>query len=413
MKVLIIYRLAHFWSMGEGRGTPSFVRTLEGLASRGHEVHVSLPATPDAPDGGEEPYVGATLHRGPAPRRLRQTPGLRRAAYHLERTRAYFCYRRWALTAARRVAAAHRPDIVVALGFFEVPVGRKLARSLGVPNVSRLFGNGLGQFLHRPLRFYTNFPEVIAFRTPADLMIMTNDGSDGDKVARRLGVPDDRFVFLYNGLDFDLFKPGPPDPQIRELLQIRSDQPLLIAVTRLHFEKRLERAIQALAKLHRTAPDAVLALVGEGPEEENLRRLAGELGVSGSVRFPGSVPQTDLPDWYRSADLSLSLLDRTNANNPVFEAMACGCPVVALNTGSTGELIRHGRTGILVERAGLPDLGRTLADTLADRNRLAAIAEESARHIRSVLPTPRQRLDMEVDLLEEVFRRHTESHGSD
>ncbi len=409
MRVLIIYRLAHFWSMGEGRGTPSFVRTLQGLASRGHEVHVSLPATQDAAGVAAEPYMGAMLHREPAPGALYQTPGLRRAAYHLERTRAYFCYRRWALAAARKVVAANRPDIVVSLGFFEVPVGRTLARSLDVPNVSRLFGNGLGQFLHRPLRFYTNFPEVLAFRTPADLMIMTNDGSDGDKVARKLGVPEDRFVFLFNGLDFDLFKPGPPDPEIRASLEVLPDQPLLIAVTRLHFEKRLERAIQGLAELHTTAPGSVLALVGEGPEEEGLKRLANELGVSKSVRFPGSVPQTELPRWYRSADLLLSLLDRTNANNPVFEAMACGCPVVALNTGSTGELIRHGRTGILVERAGLAELGRTLADALADTGRLAVIAEESARHIRSVLPTPRQRLDMEVDLLEEVVRRHTES----
>jgi glycosyltransferase involved in cell wall biosynthesis len=289
---------------------------------------------------------------------------------------------------------------VLALGHFEAPVARKVAQECQVPNVTRLFGCFLR--LDDRFRFLANYPEIVAYRTPADLMIVTNDGSQGDRAARQLGFPLDRFVYLRNGLDFSRFCPGPSSPQIREQLGIGPDQPLLITVTRLALEKKLERAIDAMPRLLERVPGAVLALVGDGPERARLVDQVAHRGLAHAVRFPGAVEHGRLPEWYRTADLVLSLLDRTNASNPVFETMACARLPVALDSGQTRDLIEHGKNGIVVTSGELPRLGDILADLIQDAERRERLAQAAGKHIRELLVTVEERLAYEVDLLEAV-----------
>ena len=398
--------------MGEGKGATSFTRILEAIASFGHEVHVSLPAPLGEEAPPTEDYRGFSMHRAPTRKRLLPTADLPLPLRLYDRVACYLRYQRWADRTAGALAAAVRPDLILSMGTFEVPAARRLGTKLGVPNVTRLFGNGLAMYMRDPKRFYANFPEVLAFRTPADLLILTNDGADGEKLARRLHVPAERFVHLRNGLDFEVFTPGPPSGEVRRRLGLNPSQPLLLTVTRLAREKMLGRAIGALPELLRSRPDAVLALVGEGPEREALESQARDLGVTAALRFPGAVANRELPDWYRHAGLVLSLLDRTNASNPVFEAMACERVVVALDAGMTHEIVKDGETGVLVRRSDLPRLGSILAGLLDDPERRRRMGEAAHRHIRSLLVSPKERLAREVHLLEEVVLRSRGARGT-
>jgi glycosyltransferase involved in cell wall biosynthesis len=202
-----------------------------------------------------------------------------------------------------------------------------------------------------------NFPEVIAFRTPCSRLILTNDGANGEAVAARCGVSPERFVHLRNGLDFSHFTPGPPDPAVFARLGVAPGAPLLMTVTRLALEKKLERLITAMPSLLRRHPSAVAVLVGEGPERKKLEDLARSLGVESAVKMPGAVANSDLPTLYRSATLVLSLLDRTNASNPVFEAMAAATPR-GLETGTTREIVVPDRT-VLLSRRDLSGIRRS------------------------------------------------------
>jgi glycosyltransferase involved in cell wall biosynthesis len=300
--------------------------------------------------------------------------------------------------AASQVVQQHAPDLVVGFGPFEAPVAGRIARRVGVPNVTRLFGCCLR--LDDWKRFYSNYPEIAAYKTPSDLFIVTNDGSPGDKVAERLGIPKDRFLYIRNGLDFDRFQPGPRSANVREHQRIDSEQPLLITVTRLVREKKLERALQAMPRLLEKFPNAILALLGDGPEREALQTRSVKMGLAERVRFPGSVEHARLPEWYRSADILLSLLDRTNASNPVFEAMSCGRVPVVLDAGSVREVIRNGETGVVISPGELPRLGEILSDLLADQARLQRIGKAAATSIRELLMSIEDRLNYEVDVLE-------------
>jgi L-malate glycosyltransferase len=411
LKILVLYAQPTFWSMGEGRGTEIFTRLPEAMAARGHRVMVSLPgAAGEAVAAEIEHYHGFELHRKAAARSFVQNAQLRLPARLRDRLSCWRSYQRWALAAARRSCAETNPDLVLGMGIFEAPAAHRLAVELGVPCAVRLFGNNLSMNLHTPLKLYANFPEVIAFRTPADVLVLTDDGADGEAVARRLKVRARKFVHMRNGVDFDLFHPGPPSPEIRRAVGLREDQPLLITVTRLAAEKKLERAIDALCGLRSRRPDAVLALLGTGSEEARLKALARERGVTEAMLFPGAFLREDLPDWYRTADVVLSLLDRTNASNPVFEAMACGRPVVALDAGATGRVVQHGETGLLLPHQDLPRLGDILADLLADSELLGRMGRRGACVIHDLVMNKRERLDYEVDLLEDLVLARPGAH---
>ncbi|MDM7915499.1 MAG: glycosyltransferase family 4 protein, partial [Candidatus Eisenbacteria bacterium] len=382
-KFLIIYAQPTFWSMGEGIGAGSFSRTPSALASRGHDVHIVLPAPPGQPSSLET-KDGVHLHRFATGTRF-STPYAPLPIRLVERVYAWSAFQRIGTWEAMRIARELRPDIVLSYGTFEAPVARRVAQRLGVPNVVRLFGSALSMNLDDPIRFRLNFPEIRAFRTPCARLILTNDGADGERVARRLGVPCDRFIHLRNGLDFTHFVPGPEDPAVRERLGVPPGAPILLTATRLHQEKKLERVIDAVPELARRLPDAVAVLVGEGPERARLEAHVRRLGIERSVRMPGAVPNRDLVGWYRTAAIVLSLLDRTNASNPVFEAMACERCVVALDAGTTREVVVPEETGVLIERSDLPRLGNVLADLLADPGRRERLGKAARRHVRSIL----------------------------
>jgi glycosyltransferase involved in cell wall biosynthesis len=400
-RFLIVYAQSGFWSMGEGIGAGSFWRTPSALVERGHEVHIVLPAPAGQPAGDME-RDGMRLHFYASPIEF-VLPMASLPVRLARRISVYSTYQRIGTRSAMTVAKAVRPDIVLGFGTFEAPVARKVAQSLGVPNVTRLFGNSLSLTLDDPIRFHLNFPEVRAFKTPCARLILTNDGADGEKVAQRCGVPRERFVHLRNGLDFEMFKPGPPDPSVFEKLGPAPGTPILMTVTRLAFEKKLERVIDAMPALLARAPDAVAALVGEGPERPRLEARARGLGVAHAVLMPGAVANRDLPAWYRSAAIVLSLLDRTNASNPVFEGMACERCVVALDTGTTRELVVDGETGVLVEPRDLGGLGATLADLVLDPARRERLGTAARAHVRSMLLDPPARMDQEIAILLQVI----------
>jgi glycosyltransferase involved in cell wall biosynthesis len=186
---------------------------------------------------------------------------------------------------------------------------------------------------------------------------------------------------------------------VRARLGVPADAPLLLTATRLAAEKKLERAIDALKGLLAFRPDAYLALLGSGGEEERLRQRAREAGCESRVLFPGGIVQAELPDWYRSADVVLSLLDRTNGANPVFEAMACGRPVVVLDTGTTRAVVEDGRTGVVLPPEDLPRLGEILHSLLADPERMARLGSAAAAAIRGKVMDLNARLALEVDLI--------------
>ncbi len=402
MKVLAAYPWPSFWSMGEGRGAPSFFLSVTSFPRHGHEMHVVMPGSPGAP--AEEEYHGVTLHRFPTTTDFMPGPASGKLVQHW-RLRA--SYREWMATAVpalERVADAVGPDVLFGMGALGAPAAHRVASGRGLPNVTRLFGTSIGQVLGHPVKYRLRYREINAFRTPADAIILCDDGSGGDEIARMLGVDMDRLRFWPNGVDRDLLRGDVDEDGLRARLDIPRSAPVVLAVSRLDGEKRVDRLVDAAPALLERVPDAVVVVAGNGPRRRELEGLAVKLGVVEHVRFAGVLDREHLAAAYRVGTVFVTLSERTNIVNPLHEAMTAGLPVVALDTGRTGDVVRDDETGVLLARRDLPRLGELLAGLIEDgqrRERLGAAAAEDADRR---LPTLEERQRMEVEAVEAVVR---------
>ena len=117
----------------------------------------------------------------------------------------------------------------------------------------------------------------------------------------------------------------------------------------------------------RTGPALTCEIVGSGPEEESLRALAQDLGISSSVRFLGALPRAEALRELSGADLLVfpSLWHETFGLT-ILEAASRGVPAVVTNIGGQSSLVRDGVTGLLVPPGDPAELAAALRGLLAD-----------------------------------------------
>ncbi|MER5253604.1 MULTISPECIES: glycosyltransferase family 4 protein [unclassified Streptomyces] len=169
-----------------------------------------------------------------------------------------------------------------------------------------------------------------------------------------------RMVQLPPGVDEKTFHPGSGGDAVRARLGL-TDRPVVVCVSRLVPRKGQDTLILAMPRILAREPEAVLLIVGGGPYEKELRKLAAETGVSDSVRFTGAVPWEELPAHYGAGDVFAMPcrtrrggLDVEGLGIVYLEASATGLPVVAGDSGGAPDAVLDGETGWVV-RGGSPE----------------------------------------------------------
>ena len=169
-----------------------------------------------------------------------------------------------------------------------------------------------------------------------------------------------RMAQMPPGVDEKTFHPGSGGDEVRARLGL-TDRPVVVCVSRLVRRKGQDTLIRALPRILAAEPDTVLLIVGGGPYENDLRRLARETGVSSSVRFTGAVPWSELPAHYGAGDVFAMPcrtrrggLDVEGLGIVYLEASATGLPVVAGDSGGAPDAVLDGETGWVV-KGGSPE----------------------------------------------------------
>lgn len=167
-----------------------------------------------------------------------------------------------------------------------------------------------------------------------------------------------------------------------------------IQVGHLQRQKRADVTVRAFARLREAHPEAVLTLVGQGPEREALEALCRELGVSGAVRFLGQLPNTAALKEMSQARFFVMPSVREGFGIVYLEAMASGCVTIGTEGEGIADLMVSGENGFLVPPDDPEAIVRVVewcldhpveADTIAQRGRRDALGLTWARNAQQYI----------------------------
>ncbi len=313
------------------------VRTLEQLALLGHEALIFAPHDP--PDA----YAGHRVVNVPA---LSFKPWYPELFLGLPRPRL------------GRELDRFAPDIVhvvnpVVLGLW----GTLIAKQRNLPLLAS-YHTDLTQYamhLKLPMLQRPGARFLRDVHNQAHVNLVTSQPMMNS--AKGLGI--ERVRLWPKAVDTELFRPERATRAMRERLTAgHPDDKLMIYVGRLSFEKRLDWLYAPVTSL----PGVRLALVGEGPAENDLRRrFAGTNTV-----FTGYMAGAELASAYASADVFAFPSDTETLGFVAMEAMASGVPAVGARAGGIPDVIEHGVNGLMFTPLDLGDLTEQLRKLLFD-----------------------------------------------
>ena len=360
----------------------------KGLAARGHDIHVVLPAHPRLTRASNEDGV----HFHPfsyAPLRSMHAFGYAGSLAQDVRLRASaLVVTPIALVSAWSAAArvARKVGATIVHGHWVVPGGAiaaLAARSL--PHVISLHGSDVYVaerygFARRAARF--------AF---ARAGWGTACSDDLRRRAVAIGARADRITTIPYGVDSERFRPDVSRrAEVRRRLGVSDSTTTVFTAGRFVRKKGFAYLIDAFGLPSLASKDAVLVIGGSGDLEEELKTRAGRIGSS-RIRFTGLLSQDDMADHLAAADISVVPSVKDDAGNVdglpnvVMEALASATPLVATRAGGIASVVEDGLTGLLVEERSPAALATAIGRLIDDRalgSRLGRAARESviARH---------------------------------
>jgi glycosyltransferase involved in cell wall biosynthesis len=215
-----------------------------------------------------------------------------------------------------------------------------------------------------------------------------------------LGVaPRERFVVIRLGIELD--ERVAPElngrAESRHYLGIPGDRFAVGWIGRMTAVKRTDDVLVAFKRLRDGGVDAVLCMVGDGPDRLQLEQRAHELGVTRDTIFLGY--QEDVAPFYAAFDALV--LPSSNEGTPVsvIEALAAELPVVATRVGGVPDVVRDGDDGFLVEAGATDDLADRLGRLARDPALRARMGKRGRERV-----LPRYAVERLVEDVDELYR---------
>jgi PEP-CTERM/exosortase A-associated glycosyltransferase len=212
--------------------------------------------------------------------------------------------------------------------------------------------------------------ETSAFRR-VDAVTTICEGLRRDIVAR--GIPEQKVTVIPNAVDIEKFSVGGTgDAALRQQLGLDGHR-IIGFIGSFYAYEGLDLLLQAFPAILKAAPDVRLLLVGGGPQDDSLKKLAAGLGIQDKIIFTGRVPHDQVQRYYDLVDIlayprhSMRLTELVTPLKPL-EAMAQGRLLVASDVGGHKELIQNGKTGILFKAEDPQALANAVLHLLAEES---------------------------------------------
>ncbi len=201
-----------------------------------------------------------------------------------------------------------------------------------------------------------------------------------DELVEQRVAPLSKFTVIRLGIPLeDRLGDATADLDYRRLYGIPSTAFVIGWVGRMTGVKDTGAVLEIVRATRERGVDAVMCMVGDGPDRERLEQLAHDLGIARSSYFVGY--QSDVAGYYRLFDAFV--LPSVNEGTPVsaIEALASGTPVVANRVGGVPDVVRDGVDGFLVDPGDIDGAADRLAELASDPELRARFGESGRTHV--------------------------------
>jgi glycosyltransferase involved in cell wall biosynthesis len=222
-----------------------------------------------------------------------------------------------------------------------------------------------------------------------------------------LGVaPESKFRVIRLGIELDtrVSTDGAARTDTRRAMGVPEHRFVVGWIGRMTAVKRTDVVLKAFQALRDDGVDAVLCMVGDGPDRVAVEELAGQLGIVRHCLFPGY--QEEVGPFFAAFDVFV--LPSGNEGTPVtaIEALASGCPVVATRVGGLPDVVGDGVDGFLVEPGAVDELASRLGELARNpelRARMGAAGRERMQ--------TRYAVDRLIDDVDRLYRELLKKKG--
>ncbi len=213
----------------------------------------------------------------------------------------------------------------------------------------------------------------------------------GNDVRRALianeGLPAERVEVIYNGVDLEPYdRVRKTREAMRRELGVALEKFVIVQVARLDYLKDHRTAVRAVELLRSTRPNAMLLLVGEGPEREEIEMEIRTRNMSGHVRLLGA--RSDVPQLLGAADAMLLTSISEGFPLALIEGMAAGLPIVATDVGGVQEVLKADETGFMARAGNEREIASQLESLMDDSSLRARLGAAGKRRSRELFSEP-------------------------
>jgi len=176
---------------------------------------------------------------------------------------------------------------------------------------------------------------------------------------------------IYNTVDTGRFVIPSDSLQVHKLKNMlhTDGHPVIGMAARLREEKGQAHLLNAMPDIIKSIPDAVLLMVGDGPDRIKLQAIAENLGIAGHVIWAGNINHEQIPLFYAVMDVAAVPSMFEGFGLTAAEAMAAGLPVVASDVDGLREVVDHGKTGYLFPAGNSKSLAGYIKELISDTDK--------------------------------------------
>ncbi len=212
---------------------------------------------------------------------------------------------------------------------------------------------------------------------------------------RRSRIPPYKIGVLYNGVDVEKFRPRDKE-ECREKISLPGGKKIIGSLGRIHPCKGYVYLLKAGKEILSLYPEVAFVIGGEGEEKKRLENQVKREKIEGNFYFPGYVE--DRVSFLNSLDMAIFPSLYEGLGMSILEAMSCGIPVVASQTGGIREIIEDGKNGILVPPGEVRKLTQVILWLLRNPYKAKKLGEEGRRRIKEKF-----RIEKTVERLQELY----------